>query len=142
MSELDAPRRAAAQLALKGVDVNEVEKLLSYYRRVRDHGKFQELVKRLANQHIFVYSNKTKQYMDQINRTLLPVLSNQPNEALLFLGWTIRFMRYYAKHQDEAEILLKPTSSQSKAVGKKQKQKGQNKKVKRSKRSKRSKGGR
>lgn len=119
MSELDAPRRAAAQLALERVDVNEVEKLLAYYKRVRDHGKFQALVERLANQDIFVYSNKTKQYMHEIKTELWPVLPNQPNEALLFLGWTIRFMRYYVAHEDEARNLLRKEHPQSEAAEKK-----------------------
>ena len=106
MKDLSAPRRIAAELAIDRVDVNELEKLLAYYRRVRDDEKFQMLVRRLAIQNIFVYSKQTKQYMTEIRSVVVPILPNQADEALLFLGWTIRFMRYYEKHQDEAVELI------------------------------------
>lgn len=106
MNELSAPRRVAAQLATNDVDVNELEKLLAYYRRVRDDGKVRTLVGRLASQDIFVYSKQTKRYMNQVSSVLLKVLPSQPTPALWFLGWTIRFMRYYAEHKDEAFAML------------------------------------
>jgi hypothetical protein len=106
MMDLSAPRRIAAELAIERVDVNELEKLLAYYRRVQNDKKFRMMVWRLAIQNIFVYSKQTKQYMKKVKSLVLPILPNQPNEALWFLGWTIRFMRYYNEHQDEARTLM------------------------------------
>jgi len=103
---LSVPRHVAAELAIERIDVNELEKLLAYYRRVRDNEKFRMMVWRLAIQDIFVYSKQTKQYMRSIQSVVLPILPNQPNEALWFLGWTVRFMRFYEEHQDEARTLL------------------------------------
>jgi hypothetical protein len=106
MEDLSASRRAAAQLAINHVDANELEKLLAYYRRVGNDRKFRTLVIRLASQNIFIYSNQTKKYISQIQSIILPNLPSQPNEALQFLGWTVRFMRYYGKHQDEALAII------------------------------------
>jgi len=124
MKALSLPRRAAAQLAMNQVDVNEVEKLLAYYRRVRNDKKFRTLVGRLASQDIFVYSKQTKGYVRQVKAVVLPDLPNQPAEALWFLGWTTRFMRYYATNQKEARAVLGEGRSQPAVASKGQKPKG------------------
>ncbi len=124
MKDLSAPRRAAAQLTINDVDVNELEKLLAYYRRMRHDGKFRTLVKRLVSQDIFVYSRQTKRYMGQIQSAILPSLPSQPNEALWFLGWTVRFMRYYARHKDEARAMLGQVHPRPTAAAKMPKREG------------------
>lgn len=124
MMDLSTPRHVAAELVIERIDVNELEKLLAYYRRVHNDEKFRRMIWRLAIQNIFVYSKQTKQYMKQIQSMVLPVLPKQPNEALWFLGWTIRFMRYYKEHQDEAEILLQEERIPCIAVKKGQRLKG------------------
>lgn len=124
MMDLSVPRRVAAELAIERIDVNELEKLLAYYRRVRNDEKFRMMIWRLAIQNIFVYSKQTKQYMRKIKSVVFPVLPKQPNEALWFLGWTIRFMRYYDEHQDEARALLGIERVPSIASKKRQRPKG------------------
>jgi hypothetical protein len=124
MMDLSAPRKIAAELAIERVDVNELEKLLAYYRRVHNDKKFRMIIWRLAVQNIFVYSKQTKQYMKKVQSVVLPILPNQPNEALWFLGWTIRFMRYFNEHQDEARTLIGKERVQSIAVNMSQKQRG------------------
>ena len=55
--------RLAQNLNGQDVDVNEVEKVLAYARKVRDTAKVKEMVGRLARlKNIMVYSNKTKGY--------------------------------------------------------------------------------
>lgn len=89
-------RRLAQQLAADRVDVNEVEKILSYARRVRDVGKVREMIQRLATQDVLVYSKQTKRYAQAIQRIVSPALSGEPAAALHMLGWTARLMRYEA----------------------------------------------
>ena len=72
MMDLSAPRKIAAELAIERVDVNELEKLLAYYRRVHNDKKFRMIIWRLAVQNIFVYSKQTKQYMKKVFQTTLP----------------------------------------------------------------------
>ena len=62
--------------------------------------------------------------MKKVQSVVLPILPNQPNEALWFLGWTIRFMRYFNEHQDEARTLIGKERVQSIAVNMSQKQRG------------------
>ena len=86
MSEsLTAPRRLAQKLAAERVDVNEVEKILAYARRVRDVGKVRRMIRRLATQDVIVYSRQTKRYAQAIQRVVGPALPEEP-EA----GWAGR----------------------------------------------------
>ena len=91
---LAAARRLAQKLAAERVDVNEVEKILAYARRVRDVGKMRQMIRRLATQNVIIYSKKTKQYAQAIQRIVEPQLPEEPNAALHLLGWTVRLMRY------------------------------------------------
>jgi len=91
---LAAARRLAQKLAAERVDVNEVEKILAYARRVRDVGKVRQIIRRLATQNVIVYSKKTKQYAQTIQRVVGPELPEEPDAALHLLGWTVRLMRY------------------------------------------------
>lgn len=112
MSGLNAPRQAGAQLVINGMDVSELEKLLAYYRRVRNEGKFRTLLERLSSQDVFVYSRQTKRYVRQVQSVVLPILPRQLDEALWFLGWTVRFMHYYQNRKGEAQALLEQTRRQ------------------------------
>jgi hypothetical protein len=106
MNELEQARQIAARLATDQVDVNEVEKLLAYGRRVWDVGKIKKLIQRLARQEVMVYSKRTKPYMQAIERTLVPHLPADATAALELMGWTARLMRYYRFRRSEAQALL------------------------------------
>jgi hypothetical protein len=106
MRDLSEPRQTAAMLVVAGVDVNELKKMVDYYSRRRDYEKFKKLVRRLSEQEVLIWSDKTKGYRRQIKEVILPVLPEATAEALWFLEWTVRFMYYYGRHKDEAEKLL------------------------------------
>jgi hypothetical protein len=91
---LAAARHLAQKLAAERVDVNEVEKILAYARRVRDVGKVRRMIRRLATQDVIVYSKQTKRYAQAIQRVVGSALSEKPETALHLLGWTVRLMRY------------------------------------------------
>jgi hypothetical protein len=93
---LAEPRRLAQQLVAERVDVNEVEKVLAYARRMRDMDKVRRMIQRLATQDTLVYSKQTKRYAKAIHQVFGPVLSKQPGASLYLLGWTVRLMRYEA----------------------------------------------
>jgi len=93
-SALKTARKLARRLADEQVDVNEVEKVLAYARRVRDVDRVREVLRRLATQDLIVYSKRTKGYIQSIQRIVGPVLPRDPDAALELLGWTARLMRY------------------------------------------------
>ncbi|RLC91667.1 MAG: hypothetical protein DRI79_02265 [Chloroflexi bacterium] len=93
-NSLTTARHLAQQLTAERVDVNEVEKILAYARRVRDVGKVRQMIRRLAVQDVIVYSKQTKRYAQAIRRVVEPALPDDPGAALHLLGWTTRLMHY------------------------------------------------
>lgn len=91
---LTKARQLAQQLNAQRVDVNEVEKVLAYARCTRDMGKLRDIVGRLAEQDVIVYSNRTKRYAQAIQDVMIPALPRDAEQALELLGWTVRMMRY------------------------------------------------
>lgn len=99
-TQLNKAQQLARQLNAKKVDVNEVEKLLAYARRVRDVGKVRRMMQRLATQNVIVYSNQTKGYMQTIQQVLSPALPSDAAAARELLGWVARLMRYERSRQE------------------------------------------
>jgi len=99
MGEVDFDRvnSVAQELAGKGVDENEMAKVIAFLRDARDLGKLGELLSRFNRSEDFRRSRKTKGYFREIGQVFERYSTGDIERDLEFFSWVRRLMKYHAQ---------------------------------------------